>query len=112
MLTVLGIFLGVLLIVVGINSSGTPANIYFNPSGLAIVLGGTFAATFISFPLSEVLRAFHSYLVIFKSGTHNYVKAIKQMVYTIQKYNNNGIASLEYNQNRPKKLWLLNQRRS
>ena len=108
MLTVLGIVLGIFLILIGINHSGTPAQIYLNPSGLAIVLGGTLAATFISFPFPEVLRAFHSYLVVFKSGTHNYVKAIKYMVATIRKYNNQGITSLEYEKSRPKKLWILN----
>ena len=108
MITIVGIVLGVLLIIIGINSSGTPTNIYFNPSGLAIVLGGTVAATFISFPFQEVLRAFHSYLVIFKSGTHNYIKAIKNLVDTIQQYNIHGMASLEYEKNRSKKLWIFN----
>lgn len=108
MATVLGIICGVCLIVLGISRNGTPPDIFYNPSGLAIVLGGTIAATFVSFPLNEVIRAFRSYLVVFKSGTHDYVKATQQMVNVIKNYNINGIRELESETNRPRKLWIFN----
>ena len=108
MITVIGIIAGLSLIFFGIVANGTPPAIYFNPSGLAIVLGGTLAATFVSFPLKEVLRAVRSYLIIFKSGTHNYVKATQEMVETIKRYNMNGITELENISARPGKLWIFN----
>ena len=67
MLTVLGFLIGTALIAFGIISGKAPAEIFLNKQGLAIVLGGTIASTFVSYPLREVLRAFESYFVIFRS---------------------------------------------
>lgn len=106
MSTFVGIILGLVLIAVGILSSGTPTQVYVNFSGLAIVLGGTIAATFVSFPFREVLRAFNSYIVVFKSGSYNYIESIMQMVDTIRKYGAGGISSLENDKNIPRKLWI------
>ncbi len=108
MITILGIISGIILIGIGIKSSGTPAAIFINPTGLAIVLGGTVAATLISFPFQEVLRAFRSYLIIFRSGSHDYVQAIKYLVLNIEKYNNHGLSSFEEFHRPQKKLWIFN----
>ena len=108
MITIIGIISGITLIVIGIKGSGTPADIFINPTGLAIVLGGTLAATLISFPFHEVLRAFRSYLIIFRSGSHDYVQAIKNLVRNIEKYNNYGLSSFEEFHRPSKKLWIFN----
>ena len=107
MIKLFGILLGFLLIIIGIAAEAAPIYIYFNLSGLAIVLGGTIAATLVSFPFKEVTRAFNSYVVVFKSGTHDYIKAIDQMLKVIKKHNIGGITSLEEVQKQPKNLWLL-----
>ncbi|MBD3289398.1 hypothetical protein GF337_11400 [candidate division KSB1 bacterium] len=108
MITIIGIISGIILIGIGIEGSGTPADIYINPSGLAIVLGGTIAATLISFPYQQVLRAFRSYLIIFRSGSYDYVRVIKQLVQNIEKYNNHGLSSFEEFHRPPKNLWIFN----
>ena len=64
MLTVLGFLIGSALVAFGIITGKAPAEIFLNKQGLAIVIGGTIASTFVSYPLREVLRAFGSYFVI------------------------------------------------
>ena len=56
MLTVLGFLIGSALVAYGIITGKAPAEIFLNKQGLAIVLGGTIASTFVSYPLREVLR--------------------------------------------------------
>lgn len=41
--------------------------LFLNPAGLAIVLGGTLAATFISYPLGEVLRVFRLFGTVLRN---------------------------------------------
>ena len=56
--TNLGILLGIGLLSWAIISGSKATKFFYNPEGLAIVLGGTIAATLISFPLTEVLASF------------------------------------------------------
>ena len=39
---------------------------FWNPKGLAIVLGGTFAATFVSFRSSQIVAFFGAFVAIFR----------------------------------------------
>lgn len=73
--TVLGVLIGTLLLSMAIafGVSGQeifrieqPWGIFVNIPGLFIVLGGTMAATFISFPSRLISRVFHSLNVVFK----------------------------------------------
>ncbi len=56
--TLIGMIAGVLLVAVILLVSAEHPSLYVNLPGLAIVLGGTLAATFISYPLREVMRIF------------------------------------------------------
>lgn len=53
--TVIGIFLGVVLVVAAIFLGGFPG-LFFNVQGLLIVLGGTAATTLIRFPMQRVAK--------------------------------------------------------
>jgi chemotaxis protein MotA len=64
--TLLGIVLGILLIGWGIFMLTPNFIIFWSPASLAIVFGGSLAASFISFPLREVLRVFKVIAVVFK----------------------------------------------
>ena len=56
--SILGIIMGTSLILGAIFLSAIEPNIYFNGPGLLIVLGGTLAATLVSFPMSELRKVF------------------------------------------------------
>ncbi len=55
--TIIGLIFGLFLVFFGMSEPGTftPPETFFNLRGLAIVLGGTFAATLINYPFKNVL---------------------------------------------------------
>jgi chemotaxis protein MotA len=65
--TNLGILLGIGLLSWAIINGSKATKFFYNPEGIAIVLGGTIAATLISFPLTEVLGVFKSFRIVFFS---------------------------------------------
>ncbi len=89
--TVLGIIFGVALLFLAIafGISGQeiwrieePWGIFVNLPGLFIVIGGTIAATFISYPTTQIARVFHSLNVVFKresSSPRGYIKEITRL---------------------------------
>lgn len=89
--SVLGVIIGSSLLVIAISIGVSdqelwriqqPWGIFVNLPGLFIVIGGTMAATFISFPSSQIKRVFHSLGVVFKreSATpRKYIREITRM---------------------------------
>ncbi len=65
--TLLGILLGIALAAVVMLSDTTELSLFWNGHGLAIVFGGTIAATLISYPLHEVLRVFRVFWVVLRN---------------------------------------------
>lgn len=61
--TILGFFIGVSILAVATYFSTTNAGVFLNMAGLAIVFGGTGAATLICYPLKEVLRTTSAFLL-------------------------------------------------
>lgn len=106
MLTVLGFLIGSAFVAFGIAAGKAPPEIFLNKQGLAIVLGGTVASTFVSYPLKEVLRAFKSYFIIFRSGSYDYVGAVDKMVSALRIYQREGAARLLHEVNALKGLWI------
>lgn len=106
MLTLLGFLIGTALIAYGIMTGKAPVDIFLNWQGLAIVIGGTIASTFVSFPVREVLLAFRSYIVIFVAGSHDYVGAVNKMVSAIRTYQRDGLEHLQREAAAFKKLWI------
>ena len=106
MLTFLGFILGTALVGFGIISGKAPAEMFLNWHGLAIVFGGTVAATCMSYPMREVVRGFVSLFIIFRSGTHNYVHAIREMVRCIRTYGKDGLQPLLARSESLKGLWI------
>jgi len=56
--TLIGMAAGIVMLAIVLVFAAEEPSAFINLPGLAIVLGGTFAATFISYPLREVLRMF------------------------------------------------------
>ncbi|MFQ5602992.1 MAG: motility protein A [bacterium] len=106
MLTFLGFLIGIALVSVGIISGAAPHEVFVNWQGLAIVIGGTIASTFVSYPIQEVLRAFKAYFVIFRSGAHNYPAAIDKMVRALRVYQREGVGALLDQIKKLKGLWI------
>ena len=65
--TLLGMLGGIALIVLAIVMTATDVNAFWNLPGLAVVLGGTLAATLLAYPLSEVLKVFRTFIVVLRT---------------------------------------------
>lgn len=75
--TLLGIGAGIVLLGWAILSGSAGATSFFyNPQGIAIVLGGTIAATLISFPASEVVKVFDAFRIVFSGQSENYYENV------------------------------------
>lgn len=61
--TILGILAGIVILGWATMDSTSDPMVFVSYPGLAIVLGGTLAATFICYPLKEVMRVFHVFLL-------------------------------------------------
>jgi len=61
--TVIGIVFGIVILAFATFLSTDSAGVFINIPGLAIVLGGTLASTFICFPLKEVMRVSNTFLI-------------------------------------------------
>jgi len=105
-LTLFGFVVGVALVVYGISTGKAPPDIFLNYQGMAIVFGGTIAAVVVSYPVPEILRAFTSYFIIFRSGSHKYVKAVDEMVSYIRACQRDGLEKLCELLKSGTKLWI------
>lgn len=65
--TLLGMILGLIIVALGIYVSSDNPQDLWNAPGLAIVIGGTAAATLMSYPLREVLRVFRVFTIILRN---------------------------------------------
>ncbi len=74
--TNVGILLGLGLLGWAILNGAQSTKFFLNPEGLAIVLGGTVAATLISFPVSEVIRVFDSFRIVFTGAGTDFADEI------------------------------------
>lgn len=84
--SVLGMLSGVCLLVVVVFFTTDNAGIYWNMPGLAIVLGGTIAATLLSYPLTEVLQVFRVFMIIFlKDHVGRYARENEEEIVTISR---------------------------
>lgn len=65
--TLIGMIGGILLIVLSIALTAQDAGAFLNFPGLAVVIGGTLAATLLSYPLKEVLRVFKTFIMVLRN---------------------------------------------
>jgi len=95
--TFIGVILG--LIIVGMSmfdfEKGQILMAFFNWQGLLVVLGGTFAATFINYPLSQVGCALSGVGKIFLSEPASEHEAIEQILYLSHIVQKKGILGVE-----------------
>lgn len=65
--TLIGMLSGIVMLAIVLFFAAEDPWTFVNLPGLAIVLGGTFAATFISYPLREVLRVFRLFVTVLRN---------------------------------------------
>ncbi len=77
--TILGALVGLAVLGYAIFSQTGNVALFWNPEGIAIVLGGVVAATFICYPLGEVQRALKAVGGVFRAEDLPLVHAIEAM---------------------------------
>ena len=93
--TVIGAAVGLLTLIIVVALSATNPGMYFNLPGLAIVLGGTCAALFIAYPLSEVVRVFKLVRTVFRNDQHDQQRDIDELVNMAQLWMNTDVHKVE-----------------
>lgn len=93
--TLIGLLLGVVTLILVIASSAIDSLAYLNLPGLAIVLGGTAAALFISYPLGEVRRIPHLLRTVFRNDRVDTRRDIDELVAMAQLWMNNDVRKVE-----------------
>jgi len=96
--TMIGIVIGLSLVAVGMYDfdAGTIPSVFFNLQGLAIVLGGTLAATIINYPASTILSMFKvAGKALGKQSFQNPLSIITQLVEFNKMSRKQGLIALE-----------------
>ncbi|NOZ74586.1 MAG: motility protein A [FCB group bacterium] len=92
--TILGVLSGVGLVVWSITQN-SGLDIFINIPSAAIVAGGTFAATFVAYPMTDVLRVFGMVQRVFLFKAANPKKIIEMMVKLAETAKREGILAIE-----------------
>lgn len=93
--TLIGLFAGITIIVIGILQSGGKLFWFFSFNSILIVVGGTLAATMVNLPLKAVRNLFNILKNVFKGEDYDYVGIINEIVEKAQKARKEGLLSLE-----------------
>ncbi|MEA3286141.1 MAG: MotA/TolQ/ExbB proton channel family protein [Candidatus Marinimicrobia bacterium] len=96
--TVIGLAFGLGLVFFGMSEPGTftPPETFFNLRGLAIVLGGTLAATLVNYPFKNVIGMLKiSLQAFFNKGTRNPMDIIAELAGFSEQARKKGLPSLE-----------------
>jgi chemotaxis protein MotA len=96
--TVAGLIFGLFLVFFGMSEPGTftPPETFFNLRGLAIVLGGTLAATLVNYPIKNVIGMLKvSLQAFFNKGSSTHMQIIDEMATYSEQARKKGLPSLE-----------------
>lgn len=92
--TILGIVVGLTLVLVSIVLKGNLVT-FMDVASLLIVVGGTFAATFVAFPMSAVMGAMKSSASIFFQHRIDHVATVRELLQAADKARKEGNLALE-----------------
>ncbi|MBU0988175.1 MAG: MotA/TolQ/ExbB proton channel family protein, partial [Proteobacteria bacterium] len=93
--TVIGILFGLGILSFATYQSTDSIMVFLNLPGFAIVLGGTIAATFICYPLKEVLQVFRVFIIALQREDLPIGNYISELVYLAKKSSTKGKIQLE-----------------
>jgi chemotaxis protein MotA len=92
--TMLGLVLGVTFLVLGIAENGTIGN-FFDKASVMITIGGTMAATLVSFPLPRLMEAIKSIRHVFTGSGYNPGDEIERIINLANIARKEGLLALE-----------------
>ncbi|MGH4050387.1 MAG: motility protein A [Clostridium sp.] len=95
LLTSIGIVAGAALILWGMSAGEANLKIFFDPSSIAITVGGSFAALIIAYPISEMKRVLNVIVQSFKENTMARTDIITSFKELSQKARREGLLSLD-----------------
>ncbi|HET6419134.1 MAG TPA: flagellar motor protein [Geobacteraceae bacterium] len=93
--TLIGLLMGFGAVIGGQILEGGHISAIIQPTAAIIVLGGSFGATFISFPLSTILQSVKDVKKVLFTAALNNETVIKEMINYAAKARRNGLISLE-----------------
>ncbi|MBU0711278.1 MotA/TolQ/ExbB proton channel family protein [bacterium] len=93
--TLFGLATGIALVVYSITAKGGSAEFFWNLPALLLVLGGTLAATFVNYPLKNILSVFKVLKNAFRNTKGGYQKIIDQFTDLSSKARKQNLMSLE-----------------
>ena len=96
--TIIGLIFGLFLVFFGMSEPGTftPPETFFNLRGLAIVLGGTLAATLVNYPFKNVVGMLKvSLQAFFNKGSQKPLDIIDELAIYSDQSRKKGLPSLE-----------------
>ncbi len=93
--TIIGILLGFGAVFGGAVLEGLHIKALIQPTAAMIVLGGTFGATFVSFPLPSVIKAFKDVKIAILPPNVDHESVVKDIINYATKARRNGLISLE-----------------
>lgn len=93
--TLFGLITGIALVVYSITAKGGSAEFFWNFPALLLVLGGTLAATFVNYPMSNILSVFKVLKNAFRRTKGSYQKIIDQFTDLASQVRKQSLMSLE-----------------
>ncbi len=93
--SLVGILAGVGVIVHALATGAAPPESFYSLPSIEIVLGGTIAATLLSFPIKEVLRITKITVIIFKKGTTDTLAPYVNEIVELSRSARMGVSELE-----------------
>lgn len=94
-LTTIGIVVGFGLTLWGMSAGGANLKIFFDPSSIAITVGGSFAALLIAYPISAMKKVTKIVIQSFKESTMSSTEIINSFTNLSKKARREGLLSLE-----------------
>ena len=93
--TIIGLIMGFGAVFGGAALEGVHMKALIQPTAALIVLGGTFGATFVCFPLTSIIRAFKDVKIAFLPNKVDHEGVVKDIINYATKARRNGLISLE-----------------
>jgi len=93
--TLFGLATGIALVIYSITAKGGSAEFFWNLPAMLLVLGGTLAATFVNYPLKNILSIFKVLKNAFRQTKGGYQKIIDQFTDLSSKARKQSLMSLE-----------------
>jgi len=104
--TIIGLVMGFGAVLGGQLLEGGQISALLQPTAAVIVLGGTFGATFVSYPLPDILRAFSSAAAVFQPRKEEHEVLIGKLVAFAITARKNGLITLEQDAQQTKDRFL------